>query len=230
MPECAHELDQVMTAIHRSISLEDIQLPDEFFPAHVPAALIDSIFRSQGQHDGNADSVAERYCDRFKVPRTRADRWTLPPAEEQETVAELTRRYDEFGVDRMADEVFGNGTPLTESTVANAQCVLRAARELRRIGISVLQDVAAQSLDEVEHEFRLAAGLGETAFRMFLMYTGCDDFVRGDSHIREFVAHAMGRERISRARAERLVRCSAYELIVSPRYLDHRIWKFRLTL
>ena len=171
MPECAHELDQVMTAIHRSISLEDIQLPDEFFPAHVPAALIDSIFRSQGQHDGNADSVAERYCDRFKVPRTRADRWTLPPAEEQETVAELTRRYDEFGVDRMADEVFGNGTPLTESTVANAQCVLRAARELRRIGINVLQDVAAQSLDEVEHEFRLAAGLGETAFRMFLMGT-----------------------------------------------------------
>ena len=183
MPEFSHELDQLMTAIRRSISLEDIELPDEFFPAHLSAALIDSIFRSQGQHDGNAHLVAERYCDRFKVPRTRADRWTLPPAEEQETLAELTRRYDEFGVDRMVDEVFRIGTPLTESMVANAESVLRAAREFCRIRIDVLQDVAARSLDEVEHEFRLATGLGETAFRRLLMYTGSDDFVRGDSHI-----------------------------------------------
>ena len=227
MPECAHELDQVMTAIHRSISLEDIQLPEEFFPAHLPAALIDSIFRSKGQPDGNPDSAAGRYCERFEIPRTRPDRWALPPVEEQETLAELTRRYDELGVDRMADEVFRNGTPRTESTVANAQCVLRVARELRRIGIEVLQDVAAQSLDEVEHQFRHSTGLGESAFRMLLMYTGCDDFVRGDSHVRDFVADALGRERISRVRAERLVRCSAYELIVSPRYLDDRIWRLR---
>lgn len=127
----------------------------------------------------------------------------------------------------MADEVFRNGTPLTESTVAIAERVLRAARELRRIGIDVLQDICAQPLDDLEHEFRLSTGLCEAAFRMVQMYTGCDDFVRGDAHVREFIADALGLPWVSRARAERLVRCSAYELIVSPRYLDDRIWRFR---
>ena len=228
MLECAHELKQVMKAIHRSISLEDVQLPDEFFPAHLSAALIDSIWRSQGQHDATAGSAAERYCDRFEVPRTRADRWTLPPVEEQEPLADLTRRYDELGVDRMADEVFRNGTPLTELTVANAERVLRTARGLRRIGIDVLQDVLARPLDDVEHELRLSTGLCEPAFRMLQMYTGSDDFVRGDGYVRDFVADALGDRWVSRARAEHLVRCSAYELIVSPRFLDDRIWRSRL--
>ena len=104
-----------MTAIARSIPLRNVELPDEFFPAHLSVALIDSVFRSQGRHDDN----------------------------------------------------------------------------------------------------------------MLLMYTGSDDFVRGDGHIRKCVANAVGRKRVSRVRAEHLVRWGAYELTVSPRYLDYEIWRSR---
>ena len=217
-----------MTAICRSISLENIELRDEFFPAHLSIAIIDSVFRSQGEHDEDAVSAAERYCDRFRIPRTRTDRWEPPPAEEQETPAELIGRYDEFGVEWMAGEVFRNASRLTERTIANTRYVLLTARELRRMGINVLQDVPTRSCDEFEHELRFSVGLGESTIRLLLMYTGSDDFVWGDGHIRKFVADATGRRRISGAEAERLVRRSAYELIVSPRYLDHEIWRFRL--
>ena len=139
----------------------------------------------------------------------------------------LIRRYDEFGADWMADEVFRNGTPLTEATATNSVSVLRAARVLQRNGINLLQNVPDRICGRIERELRLSAGLGETTIRMLLMYTGSDDFVRGDSHIRKFVADAMGRKRISRVGAERLVRWSAYELIVSPRYLDYEIWRSR---
>ena len=61
------------------------------------------------------------------------------------------------------------------------------------------------------------------------MYTGGDDFVLGDAHIRRFVANAVGRTTISPHAAEQLVRNAAYELILSPRFLDCEIWRYRLT-
>ena len=228
MPEAASEseVERLTATICRSISLENLDLPDEFFPGHLSVALIDSVFRSRGEHDDDAVSATERYCNRFRIPRTRADRWEPPPAEEQETPAELIRRYDEFGAEWMAGEVFRNGAPLTETTIANARYVLRAARVLQRIGINVLQDILTRPSDGLEHELRFSAGLGESTIRLLLMYTGSDDFVRGDDHVRKFVADATGRRWVSRAGAERLVRRSAYTLVVSPQYLDHKIWRF----
>ena len=226
MSEDVHEIDRLMTAIGRSIPLRNVELPDEFFPAHLSVALIDSVFRSRGRHDDSVVSATRRYCNRFKVPRTRADRWQPPPAEEQEALATLIRRYGEFGADWMTDEVFRNGTPL-QATATNSESVLQAARALQRNGINLLQNMRTRFCGRIERELRLSAGLGETTIRMLLMYTGSDDFVRGDSHIRRFVADATGRKRISRAEAERLVRWSAHELIVSPRYLDYEIWRSR---
>ena len=227
MPEDAHEVHRLMAAIVRSIPLWNLELPDEFYPAHLSVALMDSVFHSRGRHDDAVVSAAEQYCNRFKVSRTRADRWEPPAAEEQETLVALIRRYDELGADWMADEVFRRASPFTEAAAAHSVSVLRAARALRRIGINVLQDVPTRSCDRIEHELRSSVGLGETTIRILLMYTGNDDFVRGDGCIRKFVADAMGRKRISGAGAECLVRWSAYELVLSPRYLDYRIWKLR---
>ena len=42
--------------------------------------------------------------------------------------------------------------------------------------------------------------------------------------MRGFVARALERETVSAARAELLVRRAAYELILSPRHVDYRIW------
>ena len=61
---------------------------------------------------------------------------------------------------------------------------------------------------------------------MLLMYTGGEDFVLGDAHVRRFVASAIGRRTVCAAQAEDLVRQSAYELILSPRFLDREIWQY----
>ena len=62
------------------------------------------------------------------------------------------------------------------------------------------------------------------------MYAGDDDFVRGDIHVRTFVAHAIGQRAVSADQAVRIVRQSAYEMILSPRYLDYQIWKYGVAL
>ena len=48
------------------------------------------------------------------------------------------------------------------------------------------------------------------------MYAGEEEFVRGDAHVRRFVASAIGRRQVPADRAEGLVRAAAHELIRLP--------------
>lgn len=221
------EVEQVMSMVRHSIPLENPELSDEFFPAHLSVALIDAVFRFRCEHEDGYVPAADRYCHRFRIARTRENRWILPSNEEQETLTDLVRRYDEFGLDGMIREVFRTDQPLPGTKHARAEHVLRAARRLGDIGIEVLQDVPKRSPVEIERVLSDTAGLCVSTVRMLLVYAGSDDFVRGDDHIRQFVANALGHEAVTAARAEELVRSCAYELILSPRFLDHRIWSLR---
>ena len=225
MSGISSEARLVIEAVSRSIPLDRIDLPDEFFPAHLPVALIDAVVRPFLEQEPQAVQSAERYCRRFGIARTRAERWESPPAEEQETLEDLIRRFDEPGVDAMADGMFP-----THPGVPGAESVRRAAGALRRIGVEVLQDVPARSPDALEDALWSSGELGGSTVRRLMMYASDDDFVRGDVHVRRFVAHAIGKRAVSAVRSEHLVRQSAHEMILSPRSLDHEIWKYGVAL
>ena len=228
MSEVPSGLRLVMRKIRSTVPLESPGLPDEFFPAHLSVALVNAVFSARDGHDASAGRAAERYCRRLGIAHTRTDPWELPPVEEQDTLLDLIRRGDELGADRMAGEFFCTDNPCLETKLARTENVLRAARALLELRIRVLQDVAARDGGEIEHRLRRSAGLDECTIRRFLMYTGDDDFVHGDVHVRTFVADATGRGSVSAAEAEDLVRRSAHELILSSRYLDHELWKYGL--
>ena len=137
----------------------------------------------------------------------------------------LLRRYREVGLDRMADEVFCSRCCFPGTTVPRAAYVVRIAKELGRIGIYLLQDVQVRRIRHIDEALRPLPGVDEHFVRMLLTYTGDDDRVVGDDHVRSFVARAIDRSTVSATQAVDLVRQSAYELILSPRYLDHQIWR-----
>ena len=220
------EVRQVVDAVCRSIPLDSSKLTDEFFPAHLPVALIDAVFRSRLRHGEQPAPVAERYCRHFGIPRRRTDRRSLPAVDEQETLGDLIRRYDELGVDEIARKVLQSRHRFPGVKTTRAENVLRAAQALRCIGVDVLQDVPVRRLPEVDDALRPLPGIGESTVRMFLMFTGSEDFVLGDGHLRRFVASAIGRRAVSATQAEDLVRQSAYELILSPRFLECEIWRY----
>ena len=222
----ALRVDKVLRAVGGSIPLDKFDLPGEFFPAHVSVAIVDAVFRSLLGAGGRPASPAERYCRRFGVARRRADAWELPESGEQETLADLVSHYDELGVDAMADDVFQNRSCFPGTSIGTAQYVLNAARALRGIGVNILQDIHGRRPEEIDDALRALPGAGENLVRRILMYTGGDDFVLGDEPVRKFVAHALGRDSVATGQAAKLVRESAYELVVSPRYLDYRIWQY----
>ena len=220
MPEAETEIRLVSEAAGRFLPLSESWLPDEFFPAHLTVALVDAVLRPRPWCPGRAEA-ATRYCRRFGLATRRPDRWELPPPSEQETLEDLLRHFGELGLDAMARELLdtAGGSP---AATRKAEDLLRAARALRSTGVETLQDVPCPPPEAVEATIQ---GAGPYAARLLLMYLGDDDFVRGDTHVRRFVASALGRRSVRADRAEALVRAAAHELIVAPRFLDCFIWQ-----
>ena len=223
----ASRVRQVVEAVGRCISFDAIELPEEFFPAHLPVAIVEAVFRFQPGREEQSSRVAKRYCRCFELEHTRRDKFALPAPDEQETVADLIGHYDERGVERMASEVLATSSRSSGTAAVGAQTVLHIASALRNIGVDVLQDVQDRPARALEVAVRSVPGTNETMARLLLTYAGDDDFVLGDDHVRRFVAEATGQRSVPTSLAVRLVCQAAYELIVSPRHLDYRIYRYR---
>ena len=221
------EVRQVLIVVSHAISMERTELPSEFYPSHLPVALINAVYRARLESGAPTTSSAERYCRHFGIACARARSWKPVSADEQETLGDLIGRFDDLGVDRMAKDVLQTSRGSTEATIRKAKNILRAAKVLRHIGIDVLQDIPARRPDEIDEALQCLPGVGAVTIRTLLMYTGDDDFVRGDVHVRNFVSSALLRRTIPSERAIELVRQCAYELILAPRFLDFEIWKLR---
>ena len=217
MSATASDAGRIAAAIARSIPLEKLELPEEFFPAHLSVALVDAVFRTRPARRGDPAASAERYCRYFGVPRAR--RWKTPPARRQETLGELIAHFRDLGLERMKNEVFGTRQRLPGTGMARVEYVMHAAKALRRLGIDILQDMPSLPSEEVENALRSPSPISAQIVENLLMYTAGDDFVRGDGHVRAFVGEALGERTVSAARAKHLVRQTAYELILSPRFL-----------
>ena len=214
-----------MRAVSRYVPVETARLPDEFFPAHLPVALIDAVYRSQLEGDVQPPPVAERYCLRFELVRMRADRWRLPAIQDQETLRDFVGRCDRLGIGGMETDVFRTRSRFPGTNHPRAEYVLRLATELRLRGVEVLQDIRIWRRREIDFVLRNLSAIDGSIVRTLLNYAGDDDFVWGDGRVCRFVAFATGRKTVSAPRAANLVRQAAYELILSPRYLDHQIWR-----
>lgn len=218
---------QVVAAVGHSIAMQTVEPPDEFFPAHLSVAVIDTVFRLRVENEEPHLSPAERYCRRFGIPcRRRKDMEELPRSHEQETLEELIAHFDELGVDGMAYEVFRSRESFPGTKIPTAEYVLRVANKLRRVGVRVLQDVDAPRVGAADEALRSLPAVDEHFAPTLLMYTGADNFVLCDDHLRRFVGRAIGQKSVSADEAIKLVRQCAYELILSPRYLGYQIWRY----
>ena len=223
----ASDLARLTDAVVPLLPLDCPRLPAPFIPAHLPVALVDAVSAIAPAGDAQPpQALTERYCRRFGLERTRADPLEPPPPETQETLSDMIAHYEALGMDAM-EEILGSRAPLPGTALTRAEYVLQVARALCRIGIEVLQDLAARTPRTVHEALGAIPGGGAALAQRILIYAGDDDFVLGDGHVRAFVTHATNRRSVSPARAEVLIRFCAYERLLSPRYLYWRIWNAR---
>ncbi len=221
------DVQGIVDAVRRDIDLAGAKLGDEFYPAHISIALIDAVFSVRLSYHAQVVPIVERYCACFRLSRIRDRRMTLPPLSAQETISDLLRHYEELGPSGMQETVVKSGYLSPGTNILKSENVRRAALALQGVGVETLQDAAATTAHAIKCELVRIRGIGEGTVHMFLMYAGDDAYVKGDVHVCRFVADALGKDRVSPAVAEQLVRAAASELNIAPRLLDNEIWKLR---
>ena len=220
------EVTRVAHMVEVQIGFPYIQLGNEFFPEHLSVALIDAVFTPRLRYEEVVVPIVERYCKFSGIEKTRTNKDQLPPEHDQETLQDLVDHYSKYGVPYMADKVYKSRHCSPGTKILKAKNVRDVAFRLREIGVNVLQDMPHTSSEKIESTLKPIRGIGHATIRMFKMYSGSSDLVKGDVHICRFVAHALNTKKVSPKKAERLVENAASIIGLRPRQLDYVIWKF----
>lgn len=217
-------------SISQVLTLEQSRLGDEYYYHSLPLCVIDAVFSIGVQYAAVRKTVA-RYCSHFSLPMFRADRGSPPSRDEQQSVTLFLQSFQEKGLEAMTTSVFGNRQRTSSRNgILKADAVFQFASVLQRNHVEHLQDMESKDSALLEPEIRKIRGQGSgLSFQYFRMLAGSDSVVKPDRMILRFLESALGRP-IAVAEAQPLLvsaigylRQSCPEM--TPRLLDHEIWK-----
>lgn len=227
------EISLIAAHAQKGLSLATAQLGDEYFYQSIPLCVIDAVY-SIGVRYEIVRNMIGRYCAHFSVQRARTPRNVLPHNNQQESVSSFCERFEQYGANAMAAEVFRNRQRTSPTNgILKAEATYLFASVLRKHGIEYLQDVE-RVLDNREFEKEIFAIPGQTSgisLQYFFMLAGSEDLIKPDRMILGFLQSVLGRP-IRTTEAQRLLAESTAQLReiyphLTPRLLDHEIWKYQ---
>ena len=217
----------------RLLPLGGASLGDEYRYQSLPLCVIDAVFSISIKY-AIVQGVVARYCTYTGQRRVRPS-GDLPPRAEQEGISCFCDRPEQADPAVMAERVYGSrnltsprgGILKSEATLRFAQC-LRVATSVEH-----LQDVTrvADSAD-FEADIRAIPGQGSgLSLQYFWMLAGSEEFVKPDRMVLRFLAAALSRP-VAASEALPLLRAACESLAASypnltPRLLDHEMWKYQ---
>ena len=135
----------------------------------------------------------------------------------------------------LAKDVFCNQQRTsTRNGILKSEAVYRFAKTLQDYGITTFGDTADdQRNEQVRTKIQEIKGQKSgISFDYFLMLAGSDRYVKADRMLRAFVADALRESNVSADNTRALVlaacaRLQAETPHLTPRLLDHEIWKYQ---
>jgi hypothetical protein len=214
------------------IDLENGRLTCSYYYRSVTLCVIDAVF-SIGVRYSSVTAAVGRYCCHYKVPRYRSDKSLIPPRADQEPLATLIDRIEEFGSERFAKDVLENRQRTsTRNGILKGEAVRLFATALRESGVDHLQDVPGHIEDrKLEARIRDIPGQrSKISLHYFFMLAGSDDLIKPDRMIHRYLRRTLdlGSD-LPFEKAQRLVVEAASDLKpkyphLTPRLLDFLIW------
>ncbi len=228
-----HDVEVIAAHAERVLPLAIARLGDEYFYQSLPLCVIDAVY-SIGVRYSGVQRVVARYCEWSGLRTFRTDRRSLPLTHEQESIAVFCERAEQIGPAAMADAVFGNRQRTSpRAGVLKAEAVYRFASVLRAHRVHSFQDVPTAADDaRLESDIRSIAGQGSgISLRYFWMLAGSDEFIKPDRMILRFLHSVLGQP-VSPGEAQLLLKGAAQRLQarfpnITPRLLDHEVWKYQ---
>ena len=101
------DLDRLIRTVTEEFSPDHPELPDAFFPAHLPGALIEAVFATRPAEPQAGQGASAAFCRHFDVECHRADRWRTPARADQYTISRFILDCRSLEFEAMERAVFG---------------------------------------------------------------------------------------------------------------------------
>jgi hypothetical protein len=201
--------------------LPTAQLPAEYSYPCVPLCVLDAVFSISARY-GAVKNVIRRYCEHFAL---------RPEALEHHTVEDFLKAVVELEPDGLAAAVQNRQRTSTTSGILKADAAIRFARVLQAHGVDALAD-APKVFESVRFASDIRTIPGQhsgISLAYFFMLAGSDEHIKPDRMVKRFLQRAIGRlpsedETVALVRAA-AVRLRSLNRTLTPRLLDHVIWK-----
>ena len=227
------DVKQLVAHCRRTLPLSETILSKEYFYWSLPLCVIDAVF-SIGIRYSITQKVVIRYCDRLGIPRIR-ESGDFPPTGEQHSISDLLSMFDKLGTDEMTLRVFqSRHRTSSQNGILKSEATKQFANILKEHRIEYFHQLhEAAPWKSLEEDLRNIKGQASgISFRYFLMLAGNEDFIKPDRMIHRFLQSALDRDSISSEYALKLlqeasavIKCDIPRM--TPRLLDHTIWKYQ---
>lgn len=219
----------------KHLDLENAKLGDEYFYTNLPLCVIDAVF-SIGIRYTITQNVVKKFCNQLEIEPFRKRGSEYPAIEEQLSINSLLDLYEKFSIDEITDKFYSSrNRTSSRNGILKSEAVFKFAKVLKDNGINYFQDLPSRIGDSrLENAIKEIPGQKSGISTVyFYMLAGEENLIKPDRMVIRFIESYIGRKVDAKEAASLIL--STCEILVNkfpnltPRLLDHEIWKFQKT-
>ncbi len=215
------------------LDLANAKLSEEYYYNSLPLCVIDAVF-SIGIRYTITRNVVKNFCAKLKIERLRQYGGTYPQIEKQFSIESLLNLYKQFTIEEITDNVFrSRNRTSSKHGILKSEAVLLFASALSNFRVNYFQDLPPL-IGDIEFEYSIKKIPGQSSgisTIYFYMLAGEENFIKADRMIIRFIESAI--QRIVTANEASSLIMDAHKILIeafpalTPRMLDHEIWKYQ---
>lgn len=215
------------------LDLSNAQLSDEYYYKSLPLCVIDAVF-SVGIRYQTTRNVVINFCNKQGIDRLRTHGSAYPLEHLQLSVDDFLKLYKVYGLGAMTDDYFKNkNRTSSKNGILKSEAVEKFCAVLKHHKVNYFQDLhSVIGNDKFEQDIKKIPGQKKgISLSYFYMLAGDDNFIKPDRMILRFVESCTN-SKSDIALATKLL-MDAHKVLVksypklTPRGLDHEIWKYQ---
>ena len=177
--------------------------------------------------------LVDRFCALMDIPRQAPNPHSLPSVEEQVSISVLCDKLRGYTPQSLADAIHNHQRTSSRGGILKTEAFLQYLEVFRQFEVNTYQDVNRLVDETPAFEQALWNIRGQNvAVDYFLMLAGDEDGVKVDTHLRNFVRDAVGRE-LTPVQIKNLFREAVFHYRhngypdMTARHLDHIVWTWQ---
>jgi hypothetical protein len=226
------DLFKLVSYCKDKLPLSDATLGREYYYAHMPLCVIDSVFSISVRYEGVRNTI-QRFSEHYHINIYR-EQAELPASENQIPVSGFIKLLKDSTPEELASNVYKNRQRTSSKNgMLKAEAVCKFLKVLKNYKAEYFQDIPSlYNNRDFEEDIKHIPGQGSgISLNYFFMLAGSETLIKPDRMVINFLENVVGyrmkfyEAQIALASISEVLNTEGISM--NPRLLDHVIWNYQ---